>query len=174
MSLSKGRLLRILEASVGREQTFTDSQEMGRAAFRMYAEAIQDANPLYTDHELAQNLGLKDVMAPPTLICDTFRIFGDDVDEAGHPLALEQQFAGTPLRAGNEYEFFQPVHPNDVVTLRRKVMKVWEKRGRSGTLVFQRVEVAYHNQRNELLAVNNEVLCYRESQQDQDGDSKPK
>ena len=169
MSLSKGKLLQILEATVGQEQAFTDSQEMGHAAFRMYAEAVQDANPLYTNHELAQSLGLKDVMAPPTLICDTFRFFGDDVDEAGYPLALEQQFAGTPLRAGNEYEFFQPVHPSDIVTLRRKVVKVWEKKGRTGTLVFQQVKVTYHNQRNELLAVNNEVLCYREPQQAQEG-----
>ena len=168
MSLSKGKLLRILESSVGQEHTFTDSQEMGRAAFRMYAEAVQDANPLYTSHEFAHSLGLKDVMAPPTLICDTFRFFGDDVDEAGHPLALKQQFAGTPLRAGNEYEFFQPVHPSDVVTLRRKVVKVWEKKGRSGTLVFQQVKVTYHNQCNELLAINTEVLCYREPQQAQE------
>ena len=86
MSLSKGKLLRILESSVGQEHTFTDSQEMGRAAFRMYAEAVQDANPLYTSHEFAHSLGLKDVMAPPTLICDTFRFFGDDVDESGHPI----------------------------------------------------------------------------------------
>ena len=123
MSLSKGKLLQILEATVGQEQAFTDSKEMGRAAFRMYAEAVQDANPLYSNHELAHSLGLKDVMAPPTLICDTFRFFGDDVDEAGQPLALEQQFAGTPLRASNEYEFFQPVHPSDIVTLRREVVK---------------------------------------------------
>ena len=123
MSLSKSNLQQSLEATVGQEQAFTDSQEMGRSAFRMYAEAVQDANPLFTNHELAQSLGLKDVMAPPTLICDTFRFFGDDVDEAGHPLALEQQFAGTPLRAGNEYEFFQPVHPSDIVTLRRKVVE---------------------------------------------------
>ena len=169
MSLSKGKLLQSLQDSVGQEQAFTDSQEMGRSAFRMYAEAVQDANPLYTNHELAQRLGLKDVMAPPTLICDTFHFFGDDVDEAGQPLALEQKFAGAPLRAGNEYEFFQPVHPSDIVTLRRKVVKVWEKKGRSGTLVFQQVKVTYHNQRNELLAVNNEVLCYREPQQAQEG-----
>ena len=84
-------------------------------------------------------------------------------------MALEQQFAGTPLRAGNEYEFFQPVHPSDIVTLRRKVVKVWEKKGRTGTLVFQQVKVTYHNQRNELLAVNNEVLCYREPHQAQEG-----
>ena len=47
-------------------------------------------------------------------------------------------------------------------------MKVWEKKGRSGTLIFQQVKVTYHNQCNELLAINTEVLCYREPQQAQE------
>ena len=33
--------------------------------------AISDFNPLYSDREFAQAHGLRDVMAPPTLLCDT-------------------------------------------------------------------------------------------------------
>ena len=130
-----------MEASVGREQTFTDSQEMGRAAFRMYAEAIQDANPLYANHEFVHGLGLRDVMAPPTLICDTFRFFGDDIDEAGHPLALEQECAGAPLRAGNEYEFFQPSIPATSSPFDGRLRRSGRRRAAPGPLYFSKLRL---------------------------------
>ena len=145
---------------MGREQTFTADQPIGRAVFRMYADAINDPNPLYTNPDAARNAGLNHVMAPPTLLCDTFRFYGDDIDENGLPSALQQESPGIPLRAGNSYRFLRPVHPSDVITATRQVTRVWQKRGRSGTLDFQEVEITYRNQKRELLAVNTEVLCY--------------
>ena len=128
----------------------------------MYADAIDDPNPLYTNPEAARSAGLPDVMAPPTLLTDTFRFYGDDIDEGGLPSALAQLSPGTPLRAGNSYRFLQPVHPSDLVTATRKVTRVWQKTGRSGPLAFQEVEITYRNQREELLAVNTEVLLYHD------------
>ena len=162
MQAKTGDLFQKLRRSVGCEQTFTDDNPIGHAAFRMYANAINDPNPLYTKPEAARTAGLKDVMAPPTLLCDTFRTYGDAISESGLPTALEQLSPGTPLRAGNSYQFLRPVHPSDVITARRKVTRIWQKQGRSGPLAFQQVEIAYHNQRRDLLAVNTEVLCYRE------------
>ena len=156
---------------MGCEQTFTDDNPIGRAAFRMYADSIDDPNPLYTNPEAARTAGLKDVMAPPTLLCDTFRFYGDALDESGLPTALEQLSPGTPLRAGNSYRFLRPVHPSDVIAATRKVTRVWQKQGRSGPLAFQEVEVTYRNQRSELLAVNTEVLCYREPDENVEGPS---
>ena len=172
MSAESKDLLQRLKATVGQETVFIAPEELGRAALRMYAQAVQDPNPLYTDGEFARGVGLGDVMAPPTLVCDTFQFFGADVDEVGHPLALKQESIGTPLRAGNDYEFFQPIHPSDVITLRRRVKDVWEKTGRSGPLVFQQIEVTYHNQRAELLARNTELLYYRPPQT-RDGEKNP-
>ena len=137
----------------------------------MYADAVQDPNPLYTDSRAARTAGLKGVMAPPTLLCDTFRTYGDAISESGLPTALEQLSPGTPLRAGNSYRFFRPVLPSDVITARRKITRVWQKQGRSGPLAFQEVEVTYRNQRRELLAVNTEVLCYREPEENVEGPS---
>ena len=161
-------LFQKLRLSMGREHTFTADRPINRAAFRMYADSTNDPNPLYTKPEAARTAGLKDVMAPPTLLCDTFRFYGDTIDESGLPTALEQLSPGTPLRPGNSYRFLRPVHPSDVITARRKVTRVWQKQGRSGPLTFQQIEIAYRNQRRELLAVNTEVLCYREPQQTRD------
>ena len=38
-----------LKATVGRELVFQSPDEIGRAAFRQYALAVGDFNPLYSD-----------------------------------------------------------------------------------------------------------------------------
>ena len=69
---------------------------------------------------------------------------------------------GTPLRAGNSYRFFRPLHPDDIITVTRKVTRVWQRQGRTGSLTFQEIEITYRNQHNDRLAVNTEVLLYRD------------
>ena len=159
-----GALFQKLQCTVGQEQTFTADRPIGRATFRMYADAIGDPNPIYTNSEAARSDGLPDVMAPPTLLTDTFRFYGDNINERGLPSTLERQLPGTPLRAGNRYRFYHPVHPSDVMTATRKVIRVWQKHGRSGPLTFQEIEITFRNQHNELLAVNTEVLLYRDAE----------
>ena len=154
-------LLEQLKATVGRELVFQAPDEIGRSAFRQYALAVGDFNPLYSDREQAAAHGLRDVMAPPTLVCDTWQYVDSDMDERGDLLGRGpfRELAG--LRAGNEYEFFQPIHPDDVITARWLVKDVYERTGRSGTLIFQVIEATFHNQRGELLARNTETLFYR-------------
>ena len=154
-------LLAKLKRSVGRELVFRAPDEMGRAAFRKYALAISDFNPLYSDRGFAQRHGLRDVMAPPTLLCDTWQYIDSDMDERGDLVGRGEIRDLGGLRAGNDYEFFQPLHPDDVVTAYWKVKDVYEKTGRSGRLVFQEIEVSFFNQRDELLARNTETLFYR-------------
>ena len=155
-------LLDQLKATVGRELVFQAPDEIGRSALRQYALAIGDFNPLYTDREYAASHGLRDVMAPPTLVCDTWQYVDSDMDERGDLKGRGPFGKLTGLRAGNEYEFFQPVHPDDVITARWVVKDVYERTGRSGTIVFQVIEATYQNQRGDLLARNTETLFYRE------------
>ena len=155
-------LLEQLKATVGRELVFQAPDEIGRSAFRQYALAIGDFNPLYSNREEAVAHGLRDVAAPPTLVCDTWQYVDSDMDERGDLLGRGPFGELTGLRAGNDYEFFQPVHPDDVLTVNWLVKDVYERTGRSGTLVFQVIEATYRNQRGELLARNSETLFYRE------------
>ncbi len=154
-------LLARLKATVGQEVVFQAPDEMGRPAFRQYALAIGDFNPLYSDREFARSHGLREVMAPPTLICDTWQYIDSDMDERGDLIGRGETRDLQGLRAGNDYEFFQPIHPDDVVTAHWKVKDVYEKTGRSGHLAFQEIEVSFYNQRNELLAKNTETMFYR-------------
>ena len=154
-------LIAKLRATIGMETVFQSPDEFGRSSFRQYALAIGDFNPLYTDLDFAQAHGLPNVMAPPTLICDTWQFVEGDIDEEGRQLALKDDLGLGGLRAGNAYEFFQPVHPGDVVTAKRKTKDVYEKTGRSGRLIFWEVETSYYNQRDELLATNVETMFLR-------------
>lgn len=156
-------LLEQLKATVGRELVLQAPDEIGRAAFRQYALAVGDFNPLYSDRGHADTSGLRDVVAPPTLVCDTWQYVDSDMDERGDLTGRGSFGKLTGLRAGNEYEFFQPVHPDDVLTVRWLVKDVYERTGRLGSLVFQVVEATYSNQRGELLARNTETLFYREA-----------
>ena len=154
-------LIAKLRATIGKETVFQSPDEFGRSSFRQYALAIGDFNPLYTDPDFARSHSLPDVMAPPTLICDTWQFVEGDFDEEGRQLALKDDLGVGGLRAGNSYEFFQPVHPGDVVTAKRKTKDVYEKTGRSGRLLFWDVETSYYNQLDGLLATNVETMFLR-------------
>ena len=154
-------LLERLKATVGQEIVLRAPDEIGRSSLRQYALAIGDFNPLYSNREFAQANGLRDVMAPPTLICDTWQYVDSDMDERGDLLGRGPIRELEGLRAGNEYEFFQTIHPDDVITAHWAVKDVYEKTGRTGSLVFQVIETTFYNQSEELLARNTETMFYR-------------
>ena len=158
---SADALIAKLRATIGKETVFQSPDEFGCPSFRKYALAIGDFNPLYTDQDFAQAHGLPDVMAPPTLICDTWQFVESDFDEEGRFLALKDELGFGGLRAGNSYEFFQPVHPSDIVTAKRKTKDVYEKTGRTGRLLFWDIETSYFNQRDDLLATDQETMFLR-------------
>ena len=154
-------LLEKLKETVGQEIVLQAPDEMGRSSLRQYALAIGDFNPLYSNREFAKAHGLPDVMAPPTLICDTWQYVDGDMDDRGDLLGRGPIRELEGLRAGNEYEFFQPIHPDDVINAHWKVEDVYEKSGRSGSIIFQVIEITFYNQREELLARNTETMFYR-------------
>ncbi|MQF69871.1 MaoC family dehydratase [SAR202 cluster bacterium AD-804-J14_MRT_500m] len=150
-----------VKATLGRERSITSPEEMGRAVFRLYSTAVQDFNPVYTDQAYARKSGLVDVMAPPTLVCETFQIYEGDINCEGHPDGFMDLNLPVPLRAGNDYEFFRPVMPSDVITAKIQVSNVWKRAAKSGGLVFQEFEISYFNQNGDLLVRNVELMFYK-------------
>ena len=150
-----------LKETVGQKGVIQAPDEMGRSSLRQYALAIGDFNPLYSDRGFAQTHGLREVMAPPTLICDTWQYVDSDMDDRGDLVGRGPIRELEGLRAGNEYEFFQPIHPDDVISAHWTVKDVYEKTGRTGSLVFQVIETTFYNQADELLARNTETMFYR-------------
>ena len=154
-------LLERLKETVGQKVVIQAPDEIGRSSLRQYALAIGDFNPLYSDRGFAQTHGLREVMAPPTLICDTWQYVDSDMDDRGDLVGRGPIRELEGLRAGNEYEFFQPIHPDDVISAHWTVKDVYEKTGRTGSLFFQVIETTFYNQADELLARNTETMFYR-------------
>lgn len=150
-----------LQALVGREVSYTAPEELGRASIRYFAQAVGDANPLYTDEEFARAHGYPGVIAPPTLICETNQYTGlprGDDGYAGH----EWGFAipGTRMvRGGNSYEFFRPVRPGDVITATWRVTGMTERTTSKGLdMLIISLTADFTDAGGDLLTRNTETL----------------
>ena len=159
---AESAVLAELKKMVGRQMTITSPEEIGRSGIRAFAQAQGDLNPLYLDEEFALGTRYGGIIAPPTLVCETLQYMVGELDETGGAAGRFGLSVGMEIRAANDYEFFQPLRPDDVLTAHWKVTNVREKQGRTGTLYFLEYDITYTNQRDEMLAVNHETLIFRD------------
>jgi acyl dehydratase len=157
MSLLTPELRRL----VGSEVTYTAPEPVGRASIRYFALAIGDHNPLYTDVDAARARGYPDVIAPPTLLCETNQYAGlprDAEGYAGHawPLAIP----GTRLvRGGNAYVFYRPVLATDIVTVTWRLDEITARlNAKREELVIIKSSAHFENQSAEKLIDNVETM----------------
>ncbi len=73
-----------LRERIGETVVYTAPEYCGRPAFRYFAQAVGDDNPLYVDVEAARAVGLDTVIAPPTWICETNQYVDRPPDEDGY------------------------------------------------------------------------------------------
>lgn len=63
-----------------------------------------------------------------------------------------QPSRGSAVNAGDEYEFYAPVHVGDRITVQRHVLGIDEKEGKQGKMYLTRAEATYVNQHGTLVA----------------------
>ncbi len=153
-----------LAAWIGREsEPLTLPDVVSDADLRRYANALDDANPLWQDDAYARDAGYAGRVAPPCLVLEFFRppAGADENDERGLrspggvnawgiEVPVPPEF--TRLRRGeDDVEWFAPVRPGDRITVRQRVADIQLKAGRSGALLLITRENEFVNQRGELL-----------------------
>ena len=149
-----------------KEVTLQAPEEIGKKTIRRFAHTVGDRNPLHSDEEHAGKSRHKGIIAPPTMIFELGYDLGEDIDdETGLQLELVK-YLGYPKnmnvqRLGNEYEILEEVHPDDVITAKRRIIEVSEKEGKSGKWIFVTSEIRYTNQNGKLLGINKEMLACR-------------
>ncbi|WP_256839405.1 MaoC family dehydratase [Ornithinimicrobium faecis] len=147
----------------GSEVSYTAPEELGRAAIRYFATAVGDDNPLYTDGDFAREHGYDDVIAPPTLICESNQYAGLPADEegyAGHTWGLDLPNT-RQVRGGNRYTFHQPVRPTDVITASWRITDLTERATRDGAdMLIVASTATYTNQHGDLLTTNEETTIF--------------
>jgi acyl dehydratase len=126
-----------------------------RGRLRFFAQAIGEADPVYTDVDAARAAGYPDLPAPPTFL------FAAELD-SGTAMSLVEQL-GIPLRnllhGEQGFTYHRPACAGDTVTVRSRVQDIYEKKG--GALEFVIKTSEARNQRGELVAELRSVLVCR-------------
>lgn len=160
-----GLLTDEIRAAVGRTVTYRAPDALSRAMTRYFATAVEDDNPLYRDVDAARAVGLPDVIAPPTFVCETTQYVDRQPDEdgyAGHGWDLPLPPTRV-VRGGHEYEFHAPVHPDAVLEVTWTIEDIVEKASSSGRemmIITSRAE--FRDQAGRLLVTNRETIIHQE------------
>lgn len=118
--------------------------EVTRELIADFCTAIGETNPLYTDPAAARAGPHAGLVAPPSLAA----IFGDAEDIFQNFPEFERR----RLAAGMEVEFLTPIRAGDSITTVSWVKEIYEKTGRSGTMVFIVVSSTLRKQDGEIAA----------------------
>ena len=125
--------------------TFHITREMILA----FAKSTAETNPIYSDEEYARASEHGGLIAPPTL-CNIF------VDGLKRP-DIKLTFGEVSLFASQAIENVSPIRPGDTLEAETHLKEVYEKTGRSGTMVFVVWETSFTNQDGEI------AVCVRDS-----------
>ena len=120
--------------------------EVEKGAIKKFADAIGDSNPQWQDEKYARESRYGSIIAPPTFL------FSFRIDEVTQRMVELECPLENELNGGSEIEYFQPIRPGDVITVRARLIDAYERKGGSGKLLFLPIDVTYENQRNELVA----------------------
>ncbi len=109
-----------------------------------FCDAVGDNNPLYLDPVAARAGPYGRIIAPPALVA-SFR----HTDNVFDRIAI---FRGGGLMAGIDVEIEAPVFAGDAIRIASEVKDMYEKTGRTGTMVFVVVRSTLTNQHDQVVA----------------------
>lgn len=141
--------------------------EVGRQDIQRYSHAVGETDPVHFDPEAARAAGYDDVVAPP-FFPYVARMHASNLGPRGilepdgsaavdvPPLPTTRAMAGeTTIEIG------EPLVAGDAVTVEKRIVDMYEKQGRSGTLVFVKMEFTFTNQHGAMVAREQFTRIYR-------------
>ena len=120
------------------------THQVEKGAIIKFAQAIGDPNPVFNDERAARKTRHGGIVAPPTFLRSV--ISGPDKIKVENPYS-----AG--LDGGSEWEYSEPVHPGDRITVTTKIANIYERQGRLGNMLFIIRETKYVNQFGAVVAL---------------------
>ena len=129
--------------------------EVEKGRLRLFAKAIGETNPIYSDETAAQDAGYRSILMPPTfLFClemeqpDPYQWFR----ELGIPLPRA-------LHGGQSFQYHEAACAGDVMTFNSEIMDVYAKK--NGALEFVVQDVTITNQNSAAVAEFTRTLAIR-------------
>lgn len=101
----------------------------------------------FWDEEFARNTSWGGIVAPEDFNPFAWPITGPGRFPWGHRPAVESQIRG--FNAASDARYFNPIRPGDVITAADTALDVYQREGRSGTMLFVPSETRWTNQRGE-------------------------
>lgn len=139
----------------------------------LFARAIGDPNPVYSDHAYAAGTEAAAILAPPTYVQSSAQFdpdyplrpkpgepwFGSGKDPTGRVRTGPEGggSGGTGLHAEQHFTYHRPLVAGDVLAATTHRGEGWEKQGRSGKLVFSETITEYRDQAGELVVTARSV-----------------
>lgn len=141
--------------------------DVGRRDIQKYAHAIGETDPIHFDAAAAMDAGYSDIVAPPffpyVIRMHASHMAGkDQLEPDGSATADVPPLPTTRAMAGEiTIELGVPVIAGDVITVDKRIIDMYEKEGRSGALVFVKMEFTFTNQQGDLVAREEFTRIYR-------------
>jgi acyl dehydratase len=146
-------------------------QELGEItaiAFQRYAIAVGDLDRIYFDDAAARDAGYPGIVAPPNFLTSILgwragppeaELLADGTEATN----LVPEIRGLRLMGGgHDLTFGAPVRPGDVITARRKLVDLYQRDSKMGTLTFAVSEIVYTNGRGEHVVTCRETVIAAE------------
>jgi len=149
--------------------------EVEKGAISRFADAVDDANPVFHDTEYARNSRFGSIVAPPgffgwpqqqtrnsPLNVDIPTELMSAFEHAGYPLSFA-------LDGAVKFEFFEPVHAGDILNARTTVRSLRERTSNGRSIIVCILETTYHNQSGTLVATQQSTFVRGSSGIQQEG-----
>ncbi len=152
----------------------------------MFARAVGDPNPIYSDEEYAKKSEVGGIIAPPTFAQASAQFdpdyflrpkvgekwFGSGKNPTGLTKSADSSGGGGGggLHAEQHFEFTRPLHAGDVLFCTTREGEGWEKQGRrGGKLIFTQSISEYRDEKGELVVTVRSVGVRTEKVVEQEG-----
>ncbi len=109
-----------------------------------FCDAVGDRNPLYLDPVAAEAGPYGAIIAPPAFVA-SFRYADNVFDRI-------PAFSRGGLMGGIDFELEAPIRAGDAIRVSSEVKEMYEKTGRTGSMIFVVVRSTLTNQRGEVVA----------------------
>ncbi|MBM3157522.1 MAG: hypothetical protein FJ004_09610 [Chloroflexi bacterium] len=138
------------------------ADEVSLWTIRRFIEATTDENPLWQNEKYARRTRWGSIIAPPAFLHvfdPANRAFRQlpDLSHMATTLPFEPPFPRT-FQAFYEFQFFAPLRPGDRIISTGKIGDVYEREGKSGRMVFIRMDNEHRNQKKELVGITSEAM----------------
>lgn len=119
-----------------------------------YCLSVNETNPLYLDESYAKKSAYGKLIAPPLIFVSVQ--FDTELPDP------EINFGNARFLAGQKIESFIPIFVGDTIRAIGSITEVYEKTGRTGTMVFVVNKTEYINQNDLLVATRESSMVHRE------------